>query len=193
MKNQSNYKLFLLVGPSGSGKNTVMEGVTKNLPQIKRLPSFTTRPKREVEKEGREHFFISVEKFKQLIRNGEFLEYEEVYPDMYYGMSLGKTQKSLLKNHIIKDIDILGARNIKKMLPKNTVLIFIKPPRLEELKERIRRRGNITKKEVESRLKRISMEMQKAHLADYQVVNDKLPKCIKDVIKIVKKELTKTL
>lgn len=191
MKDESNHKIFLLVGPSGAGKSAIIEGLINKIPGLKRLPSFTTRHKRRIEEEGREHLFVSIEKFKQLIKNEELLEYQEVYPGLFYGTPREITRQALQKNNLIKDIDVLGAQSLKKIFPGETVSIFVEPPNLTELKGRIKKRGHISAAEIKSRLKRVSLEMKNAHSADYRVINDKLPECTKEVIAIILSEISK--
>jgi guanylate kinase len=183
-----NNKLFILAGPSGVGKDAVLKGVIKRTKNIKRFPSYTTRSPRKGEKEGKEHFFVTDKKFKSLIKKKMLLEYEEVHPGLFYGTPSGKKIKNLLcKSNLIKDIDVLGARSLKKAFPKETVIIFLKPPSLKELKNRILKRGELTKKQMKERLKRVPFEMKMINIADYQVINDHLWKCVSDVIGITKK------
>ena len=183
------HKLFILVGPSGVGKNTVMDGVIKKNLGLKMVPSFTTRAPRKGEKNGREYFFVSEKKFRRLIKEKKLLEHEEVHPGLFYGTPLNKIAKLLQKNNLIKHIDVLGTQSLKKAFPENAVIIFIKPPSLRELKNRVLKRGELSKKEIRERLSRIPFEMKMIKMADYQVVNDKLEKCVNDVVKIVEKEI----
>ncbi|MFH1401932.1 MAG: guanylate kinase [Parcubacteria group bacterium] len=184
-------KLFILVGPSGVGKNTVMEGVIKKNPELKMVPSFTTRLARAGEKNGREYFFITKKEFRKLIKNKQLLEYEQVYPGLFYGTPRNKILELLQKNNLIKPIDVLGAQSLKKAFPQNAIIIFIKPPSLRGLKSRIKKRGELTKKQMQERLGRIPFEMKKIKMADYKVINDKLEKCVNDVTNIVRKEIKK--
>jgi len=184
-----HHKLFILVGPSGVGKNAVLKGVLKKNTGVRIFPGYTTRPIRKGEKEGKEHFFVTEKKFKDLIKKKMLFEYEEVHPGLLYGTpSINKLKNLLNKNDIIKEIDVLGAKSLKKAFPENTVIIFLKPPSLRELKNRILKRGELTKKQIRERLSRIPFEMKMIKMADYQVVNDKLKKCVSDVVKIIKKE-----
>jgi guanylate kinase len=186
-----NHKLFILVGPSGVGKNAVLKGVIEKISNLKIFPSYTTRQIRKGEKEGREHFFITDKKFKELIDKKMLLEHEEVHPGLFYGIpSIDKLEPLLEKYNLIRDVDVLGAQSLKKVLPEKLVIIFIKPPSLEELKNRILKRGELSPKQIEERLSRIPFEMKKIDLADYQVINDKLEKCVDDVVKIIKKEIS---
>ena len=191
MNNQFSHKIFALVGPSGVGKSVILKGVLKKIPELKIIPSYTTRPKRSAEKEGWEHFFVTIEEFKQLINGKKLLEYEQVHPGTFYGMPLAQTRERLQKDNLIRDIDILGSQSLKKFFPEQVVIIFIKPPNLNELKARITKRGEHSGKEIKERLSRINFEMERAHLADYLVVNDKLPMCIKEVAEIIRKEIQK--
>lgn len=183
-------KLFILVGPSGVGKNTLLSGVIEKIPNLKLFPSYTTRPIRTGEKEGREHFFVTNEQFQKLIDKNLLLEHEEVHPGLFYGVPcLAKIKSLLEKNNLIKDIDVLGAQSLKKAFPENLVIIFVKPPSIEELKNRILKRGELTQEQINARLARIPFEMEKITMADYQVINDKLEDCVNDTIKIIQKEI----
>jgi guanylate kinase len=187
-----NNKLFILVGPSGVGKDAVLEEVVKKIKNIKRFPSFTTRPPRNGEKNGREYFFVTEKEFKKLVKEKKLLEYEQVHPGIFYGTPATEKLKSLLKRHcLIKPIDVLGAQSIKKELKEGVVIIFLMPPSLRELKSRIKKRGELSTKEIKERLGRLEFEMKNAYIADYQVVNDKLQKCVNEVIKIFRKEIKK--
>ena len=117
------HKLFILVGPSGVGKDAVLKGVIKKMPALKRFPSYTTRPIRKREKEGREHFFVTDKKFRELINKKMLLEYEEVHPGLLYGTpSLGILKKLLSKHNLIKDVDVLGAQSLRKIFPENIII-----------------------------------------------------------------------
>jgi guanylate kinase len=105
-----HHKLFLLVGPSGVGKNTIMDGVIKKNLKLGIVPSFTTRAPRKGEKNGREYFFITETEFRNLIKNKKLLEYEEVHPGILYGTPLHKISELLEKSNLIKHIDVLGAQ-----------------------------------------------------------------------------------
>ena len=184
------HKLFILVGPSGVGKNTIMEGVIKKNSSLKMVPSFTTRLARAGEKNGREYFFVTKTEFQKLIKNKRLLEHEEVHPGLFYGTPLNKISQLLRKNDLIKHIDVLGAQSLKKSFPENAVIIFIKPPSLKELKNRILKRGELSKRDAKERLSRIPFEMKMIKFSDYQVTNDKLEKCVKEVMEIILSELS---
>jgi guanylate kinase len=184
-----HHKLFLLVGPSGVGKNTVMDGVLKKNLNLGAVPSYTTRPPRQREKNGREYFFVSQNEFRDLIKNHQLLEYEEVHPGILYGTPLHKIGELLKEKDLIKHIDVLGVQSLKKAFPANIVIIFLKPPSLEELKNRIKKRGELSEDQIKQRLSRIPFEMKTVDMADYRVVNDKLAKCVDDVVKIIKREI----
>ena len=187
-----NHKLFILVGPSGVGKDAVLKGVVRKILGIKRFPSYTTRLPRKGEKEGREHFFVTDKEFQRLIKEKMLLEYEEVHPGLLYGTPSGKKVETMLAEYnLIKDVDVLGAQSLKNIFLKDTVIIFIKPPSLQELKNRILKRGELSEKQIEERLARIPFEMKTIKMADYEVVNDQLEKCVDDVTKIILSEIKK--
>jgi guanylate kinase len=187
-----NHKIFLVIGPSGVGKGAVVKEVMKKIPILKRFSSFTTRKPRKGEINGDEYFFVTEKKFSELIKNNQLLEYEEVHPGLLYGTPPEEKIRKLLENNsLIKDIDTLGSQSLKKIFSKNTVSIFLEPPSVEELRKRIEKRGSNSSKEIEERLSRLKFEMDRAQLADYRVVNDKLKKCIKEVTEIIEQEMNK--
>ncbi|MDD5145133.1 MAG: guanylate kinase [Candidatus Pacebacteria bacterium] len=185
-----NYELFLLVGPSGVGKDSVLRGVIKSLGEIKTFPSFTTRLPRMREKNGREYFFVTEKEFHKLIDREELLEWEEVHPGLLYGTPR-KVENLLKKSNLIKSIDILGAKTLKKIFKDKSVIVFIKPPNERELKNRIKKRGGLSDQQIKERFSRIDFEIKNAKISDYQVINDKLKECVREVKNIILKEILK--
>jgi len=177
--------LFVLVGPGGVGKNAVMGKVEERVP-IEQLPTATTRAPRPGEVEGVHHFFVSVEEFKRMIAANELIEYQEVYPGKYYGTPRKALERALEQGKtLIADIDMYGARALKHTFPFNVILIFVEPPGMETLEERLRQRQGITEQEIRARIQRAPMEMDFARECDYRVVNDDLEKCVAAVISII--------
>ncbi|MFQ3535106.1 MAG: guanylate kinase [Aggregatilineales bacterium] len=183
--------LFVLVGPSGVGKNALIDRVLARLPELRRLPTATTRPPRPNEQEGRDHFFISQERFQQLIAEGAFIEYQEVHSGKLYGMLRHIFCEALREGaYLIADIDIRGATAIRAAFPNNFISIFVLPPSLQALRERLMQRGNMAADELEERLRRAEEEeMPRAAECDYRVINDQLETCVDEIVGIIGTEI----
>jgi len=165
--------LIVISAPSGTGKTTLCHMLLKELPNAVFSVSFTTREPREGEVNGRDYWFVSKEEFERRIREGDFLEWAQVY-GYYYGTSKGQVLKALKEGKdVILDIDTQGALQVKERFPE-AVLIFILPPSLKELERRLRKRGTDPEDVIEKRLKLAREEIKKAKFYDYIVVNDKL-------------------
>jgi len=184
-------KLIILSAPSGSGKSTIINYILgKNLP-IEFSVSATCRPPRGNEKNGVEYFFLSNSEFKEKINDGSFIEYEEVYPECYYGTLKSEVEKKLLEGkNVIMDVDVAGGLNIKKLYGKNALLIFIKPPSIEELQKRLELRGTESSDIIADRISKAAYELSLASEYDEVVVNDQLEKTELEVIDIINKFLT---
>ena len=190
MTRKGNPQLVVLSAPSGAGKTTICKKLVERNPDFRISVSATTRPPRPGEVDGVDYYFISPEQFQQKIARGEFLEYENVHGN-YYG-TLRETVEELLDNGftVLFDIDVNGALKIKQQYP-DAILIFIRPPSLEELKRRLRKRKTERPEEIEKRLQRLPEEYQKAVFFDYEVVNDDLLRTLLTIEKIIRtKQLT---
>ncbi|HFB67972.1 MAG TPA: guanylate kinase [Calditrichae bacterium] len=190
MTRKGNPQLVVLSAPSGAGKTTICKKLVERNPDFRISVSATTRPPRPGEVDGVDYYFISPEEFQQKIARGEFLEYENVHGN-YYG-TLRETVEELLDNGftVLFDIDVNGALKIKQQYP-DAILIFIRPPSLEELKRRLRKRKTEKPEEIEKRLQRLPEEYQKAVFFDYEVVNDDLLRTLLTIEKIIRtKQLT---
>ncbi|MCL6099963.1 MAG: guanylate kinase [Bacteroidetes bacterium] len=183
-------QLFVFSAPSGSGKTTIVREVLKCFPDFVFSISATTRKRRASEKNGVDYFFISEDEFKKKIDNGEFVEWEKFY-DYYYG-----TIKRLIDENLEKDlctvfeVDVKGALNIKEAYP-NSVLIFIAPPSIEELRKRLIERNTETEEDLRKRIERAEMELGFKDRFDYVVSNIDLELAKKEVKKIIEKERSK--
>ena len=145
--------------------------------------SATTRPKRVNEVDGKNYYFFTIEKFKEKIKNNEFVEWEEVYKDTFYGSLISELENST--NDIIFDIDVVGGLNIKKLFPNKSLTIFIKPPSIEELEVRLRARMSDNEASIIERVKKAKLEMQSINKFDHVVENNILDDCYKKVSNIV--------
>ena len=179
-------KLIVFSGPSGSGKDTVLE---KLLPkcEITKSISATTRDIRVGEKDGVDYYFVSREEFEKMIEEGQMLEYTQ-YVGNYYGTPKAPINKWLMegKNVLLK-IEVDGGAQIKEKMPE-CVSIFILPPSEEELERRLRGRGTDDEAATKKRLETAKLEMQCAKLYDYNVVNDDLDTAVEEIIAIIEKE-----
>ena len=178
--------LFILVGPSGAGKNTLMKRVQEQIPDLPQLATATTRPKRADETEGREHRFLSREAFERLIAADALIEYQKVHKGNYYGTPRDTVEQAINNGRdLIADIDFLGARKIYAAYPNNTVLIFVTPSHMDTLAERIQQRGELSAGELETRLARARFEMTFATQCHYIVLNDLLEPATEHLRQIV--------
>jgi len=165
--------LFILVGPSGAGKNTLMKRVQEQLGDLPQLATATTRPKREGEQEGCEHRFVSRAQFQAMIDAGALIEYQPVHVGDLYGTPRKAVEDALYAGtDLVADIEFLGAAKIHEAFPQNTILIFVTPSNLDILAERIQQRGNVTPQELADRLERAKFEMTFAPKCDYLILND---------------------
>jgi len=181
-------QLFILVGPSGAGKNTLLAMISKKIPGIRQMPTATTRPKRLGEAEGRHHFFLTDAEFDQKIRNGDFVEWRHVHRHRY-GTLRSVVQSTIASGEdCLADVEVLGAFAVKESFGKSVVLIFIDPPSLSVLEERIRARGNISEDEIAVRLSRAPFEMSFKDKCDYVVVNRDISVALNNIVDIINQE-----
>lgn len=167
-------KVIIFAAPSGSGKSTIKDYVMQNSDlNLHFSISATTREPRGKEKNGVDYFFMSPEEFRQRIANSEFLEYEEVYPDKFYGSLKAQVDKMLAEGkNVILDVDVKGAMNVKQAYGKRALSVFIQPPSLAVLRQRLESRGTDAPEVIETRLKRAEYEMSFADKFDEVVIND---------------------
>ena len=187
-------KLIIFSAPSGSGKTTLVHYLLQH-PELNLAFSVSaaSRKKRPNEKNGIDYYFISPDTFKQKIKNGEFVEWEEVYKNNFYGTL--KTEVARLLNegkNVIFDIDVKGGINIKKQYPDNSLAIFVQPPSVSELKKRLQSRQTETPEKIQMRIEKADEEMQYAKDFDVIIINDDLEKAKNDAYKIVKSFIEKS-
>jgi guanylate kinase len=176
--------LYVVSAPSGGGKTTIISRILRIFPDILFSISATTRNPRPAETDGIDYIFLSVDKFKEMINNEEFIEYEEVYGD-YYGTPKAPIIEALnAGKSVIFDIDVKGGLNMKKLFPQ-AALIFIAPPSMDILRQRLIARGAISPEKLEKRMQRASSEMDAADKFDYVVVNDELEEAVEKTRAII--------
>jgi guanylate kinase len=182
-------QIFILSGPSGSGKTTLAERILHIASLKKKLSksiSFTTRPKRSSERNGKDYFFVTKERFLEAVKAKKILEWTK-YLGYYYGTPKDFVDAQLDRGkHMLMCLDLRGVRRIKRLYPGNTVAIFISPPSLQILQERIARRCHLTgDEEICRRLARAKTELKGAHRFHHQVVNDDLNKVVRQLKEII--------
>ena len=180
-------KLIIFSAPSGSGKSTIINYLlTQNL-NLSFSISATSRAPRGTEQNGVEYFFLTPEEFKQRIANDEFLEYEEVYKDRFYGTLKAQVEKQLAAGqNVIFDVDVVGGCNIKKFYGDRALSVFIQPPSLEELRKRLTGCGTDAPEVIESRLAKATFELSYAEKFDVVIVNDNLEKAQAEALKTIR-------
>lgn len=180
--------LFVFSAPSGSGKTTIVKEVLKLYPEFLFSISATTREKRSIETDGKDYYFIEKEDFLNKIRNNEFVEYELIYDNNYYGTLKNPVDKCLEENkYMVFDMDVKGALSLKRIYNDKALLIFVNPPDKDAIIKRLKNRGTESDESLKKRIDRIDFEMTKKDEFDYIVLNDNLENAIKEVNKIIKK------
>ena len=182
-------KLIIVSAPSGSGKSTIVQWLMHEYPELRLYfsVSCTSRAPRGTEQNGVEYFFLTPEEFKAKIDAGEFLEYEEVYQDRFYGTLKSRVERQRdAGQNVVFDVDVKGGVNIKKFYGDEALSLFIQPPSVEELRRRLEGRGTDTQEAIENRLAKASYEMTFAPQFDHVVVNDDLTTAKQEVLSIVK-------
>ncbi len=180
-------KLLIFSAPSGSGKTTLVHYLMKQFPELAFSVSATSRPPRPGEQDGKDYFFMTQDEFKQKIANHEFVEWEEVYENQFYG-SL-KSEVERLRNEgktVVFDVDVKGGLNIKKQFGDEALAIFVKPPSLEILEKRLRARSTEDETSLKKRISRAGYEMEFEPQFDVVIVNDKLEEAQKQSVKLVR-------
>lgn len=180
-------KSIIFSAPSGSGKTTIVKHILKEFPNIKFSISATTRSIRPGEVDGKDYHFISVDEFKKKIDNNEFIECEEVYPNLFYGTLKSEVQKIWDDgNIVIYDMDVVGGVNLKKQFGEESISFFVKVPSIEELETRLRDRGTETEEKIQMRISKAKSELEYENQFDIILVNSKLENTLKITEEIIK-------
>lgn len=175
-------KLIVFSAPSGSGKTTIVRHLLKHKElNLEFSISATSRERRGNEEDGKDYYFLSFEDFKKKIKNEEFLEWEEVYRDNFYGTLKSEVERIwAMGKHVIFDIDVSGGLRIKRKYPDQTLAVFVKPPSIDELKIRLKKRQTESYDKINMRIAKASAELATAPLFDAVLINDDLEKAFSE-------------
>ena len=180
-------KLIVFSAPSGAGKTTLVKYILKSFSEIQFSISATSRKARGEERDGKDYYFLSNQEFKARIKNDEFIEYEEVYGGNYYGTLKSEVDRIWKDKKIaIFDIDVVGGANIKGMFPDETLSIFVMPPSIDILKRRLIERGDVSKEEIDIRIKKAESELDYASKFDNIIINNDLEESKKIALTLIK-------
>jgi len=179
----SKGKLIVISGASGVGKGTVLGKVMGKRDDLSFSVSATTRDPRPGEQDGVHYYFVTKERFEEMIQKGEFLEYDN-HAANYYGTPRAQAEEKMEKGSVLLDIEPNGAKAVREAMPE-AVLIFIMPPSMEELERRLRGRGDTSEEQIGLRLKRAVWEMEQRNWYDHVVVNDDADRCADEILKII--------
>ncbi len=192
---QHSGKLIVFSAPSGSGKTTIVRHLlAQEQLNLEFSISATSREARGEEKHAKDYYFISLKDFKQHIKDEDFLEWEEVYRDNFYGTLKKEVHRIwALGKHVIFDIDVVGGLRIKKKFPERTLAVFVKPPSVDELKIRLKKRMTESEDKINMRIAKASVELATAPQFDHIILNDDLDKAFKEARELVKEFVAKPL
>ena len=191
---EHNGKLIIFSAPSGSGKTTIVHRLLARFPQLKFSVSATSRAMRPGEQNGKDYHFLSVDEFKQYRDQDRFLEWEEVYPNQFYGTLMSEVERIWnAGGHVVFDVDVKGGLNIKRKFPERTLAVFVSPPSLQELENRLRKRGTETEESLKKRVGKADEEMNSAPLFDKIIVNDQWETAVDEAMRTVSEFLEKPL
>lgn len=174
-------KSIIVSAPSGAGKTTIVHRLMTEIPALAFSISACSRSSRPMEQEGRDYYFLGVDGFRQAIANGEFIEWEEVYTDHYYGTLKREVQRLWDEGKvIIFDVDVVGGLNLKSLFKEHALSVFIQPPSVEVLEKRLRARETESEERIALRIKKSAWELSQAESFDVCILNDDLEKAVSD-------------
>jgi guanylate kinase len=177
-------KLTVVSGPSGSGKTTIARKLMDLLPTLEFSVSATTRPKRPGEAEGRDYYFLTRDMFLQRVAHGEFVEWEELFGNLYGTLKAEIEEKLMAEKHLVFDVDVKGALSIKRCYP-GAFLVFVRPPSIGVLHQRLRDRHTEDEAALKLRFERVALELDMSNRFDCQVLNDSLEEAVGKVRELV--------
>ncbi|MBO6186919.1 MAG: guanylate kinase [Prevotella sp.] len=181
-------KLIIVSAPSGSGKSTIVQWLMQEHPELQLYFSIscTSRAPRGTERDGVEYFFLTPEQFRAKIENDEFLEYEEVYDNRFYGTLKQQVERQRdAGQNVVFDVDVKGGVNIKKYYGSEAMSLFIQPPSVDELRRRLEGRGTDSAEAIEQRLAKAAYELTFAPQFDHVVINDDLEKAKQETLTLI--------
>lgn len=180
-------KSVIISGPSGAGKTTIVKHLLNSGLKLEFSVSATTRPLRGLEKDGKDYYFLSVDEFKARVKQNEFVEWEEVYKDHFYGTLRSELERIFANgNNVLFDVDVTGGINLKNIFGIRSIALFIMPPSVEELEKRLQKRGTDELTKIKTRIEKANAEMKFANQFDDIIINHKLYKTTKEASAIVK-------
>ncbi|MCS7072923.1 MAG: guanylate kinase [Bacteroidia bacterium] len=184
-------EIFIFSAPSGAGKTTLVKAAIQAFPQLRFSISATTRKPRGLEVSGQDYYFISEEEFREGIRKGRFLEWQEVYSGRFYGTYHSELERIRKENgKIVFDVDVKGGLNLKEIFGEQSLALFIMPPNLQILRQRLESRSTDSPQDIETRIQKAAYEMTFAPRFDAIIVNDDLTKATAEVLSILQTYLT---
>lgn len=186
-------RIIIISAPSGSGKSTIVQWLMAEHPELHLAFSIsaTSRPPRGTERHGVEYFFLSEEEFRQRIAQGDFLEYEEVYPGRFYGSLKEPVERQLAQGqNVVFDIDVVGGCNVKQFYGERAMSLFIQPPSVEELRRRLEGRATDSADQIAQRLAKAEQEITFAPRFDHVVVNDDLERAEQETLRLLQSFLS---
>lgn len=183
----SDGKLIVFSAPSGSGKTTIVRYLlAQDELKLDFSISATSREARGVERHGKDYYFLSLKQFKEKIKNDEFLEWEEVYRDNFYGTLKSEVERIWAEGkNVIFDIDVVGGLDIKQIYPEKTLAVFVKPPSIEELKIRLKKRKTESADKINMRVAKASIELATAPQFDHIIINNDLNTALEEAYTLV--------
>ncbi len=178
--------ILIFCAPSGSGKSTFVQYLMRTYDNFELSISATSRAPRGQEQHGREYYFISAEEFKALIAEDKLVEYEEVYPDHFYGTLRSEIERiQAAGHHVVFDVDVKGGLNLKRIFGDEALAVFIQPPSIEELQRRLEGRGTDSPEMIAKRVNKASIELEDAPYFDTIIVNDVLETAQQDLVRVL--------
>ena len=183
-------KAILFSAPSGSGKTTIIGEILKRFDCFEFSISATSRPPRGTERDGVDYYYLSRDEFMRRVANGDFLEWEEVYEGVCYGTLKSELTRIWNNGHIILfDVDVKGGLNLKRHFGDEALSLFIMPPSMEALAQRLRGRGTDSEESIARRLQRSATELNEASHFDHTIVNDSLPQAVEETAALIEKHI----